>query len=152
MARALACMALGTLAYLCAEFLAKQNVEKKIRKIILSGIEICSALFAIYVSVLNKDYINIMELLFFIICVLMISGVTYSACIKGEVFKFLGKLSMPMFIFHWGIGSLANILTDNLKQRFLFYYIGTLLVAMLALGITRFLKQNEFRTGKKRTA
>lgn len=59
---------------------------------------------------------------------------------------------MPMFIFHWGIGSLANILTDNLKQRFLFYYIGTLLVAMLALGITRFLKQNEFRTGKKRTA
>jgi len=152
MARALACMALGTLAYLCAEFLAKQNVEKKIRKIILSGIEICSALFAIYVSVLNKDYINIMELLFFIICVLMISGVTYSSCIKGEVFKFLGKLSMPMFIFHWGIGSLANILTDNLKQRFLFYYIGTLLVAMLALGITRFLKQNEFRTGKKRTA
>ncbi len=48
----------------------------------------------------------------------MISGVTYSSCIKGEVFKFLGKLSMPMFIFHWGIGSLANILTDNLKQRF----------------------------------
>lgn len=64
MVRALACMALGTLVYLCAEYLAIYTVENKIRKIILTGIEAGSALFAIYVSALNKEYINIMELLF----------------------------------------------------------------------------------------
>ena len=64
-------------------FWQSKTLKRKYEKIILSGIEICSALFAIYVTVLNKDYINIMELLFFIICVLMISGVTYSSCIKG---------------------------------------------------------------------
>ena len=64
--------------------------------------------------------------------------------------RHLGKLSMPMFIFHWGIGSLVNIVTDNLKLKFWLYYIGTLLVAMLALVITRFIKQDEFRTRNKR--
>ena len=83
---------------------------------------------------------------------LMISGETYSSYIQGELFKYLGRLSMPMFIFHWGIGSLVNIVTDNLKLRFWLYYIGTLLIAMLAIVITRFIRRNEFRTGNKRTA
>ena len=152
MVRALACMALGTLVYLCSEYLGNHKVENVIRKIILTGIEAGSALFAIYVSALNKEYINIMELLFFIICVLMISGETYSSYIQGVFFKYLGKLSMPMFIFHWGVGSLVNIFTDNLKLRFWLYYIGTLLVAMLALVITRLIRRNEFKTGNKRTA
>lgn len=152
MVRALACMALGTLVYLCGEYLGNHKVENVIRKIILTGIEAGSALFAIYVSALNKEYINIMELLFFIICVLMISGETYSSYIQGELFKYLGRLSMPVFIFHWGIGSLVNIVTDNLKLRFWLYYIGTLLIAMLAIVITRFIRRNEFRTGNKRTA
>ena len=41
---------------------------------------------------------------------------------------------------------------DNLKLRFWLYYIGTLLIAMLAIVITRFIRRNEFRTGNKRTA
>lgn len=149
MLRALACMALGTMVYILAEYLATNFSNKKLHKIVFSIIEFLCVITAIYVSVWNKEFVNIMELLFFAVCVLMLSGVTYSSHITGGIFVLLGKLSMPMFIFHWGVGSVVCLITDDLKIRFWIYYIGTLVVAGIALLITSFCKRKKSLTVKK---
>lgn len=132
MVRAFACLALGTIAYLLGEKINHLR-ERFILKILLSVLEMMSVMAAIYISVFNREWMNLMELLFFSICIFMLSGKTISATLNVRMFYILGSLSMPMYIFHWTVGTFAGMITENITKRILIYYVGTFLVSIIVL-------------------
>lgn len=129
--RAAACMALGTFAYLVSKVIREKFSEKKPLIILLSVCEILAVIIAGAISITGFDAVNILELLFLIIITLMLSGVTVSSGIKGKFPEFLGKMSMPMFIFHWVIGYVSTYLSESVRVRTCIFYIGTLLFGII---------------------
>lgn len=96
---------------------------------LFSVLEIMSVIVAMYISIFNKPFLNLMELLFVIICVFMLSGRTISASWSAKIIFVLGSLSMPMYIFHWTIGSVAVMLTKNIAKRLFIYFMGTIVIS-----------------------
>lgn len=68
----------------------------------------------------------------------MFTGYSYTnKYIKGKLVVYLGKLSMPIFIIHWYIGTVINELTKyfllNNEIKLVLYYGMTILVALVTL-------------------
>lgn len=139
--RAFVCMALGTMAVLLADHM-KEKYGNKILKIVFSVGEIICLLLAAYISVFNKDGMKVMELLFFIICALLLSQKTWSFSIRSRFIGLLGKISMPMFVLHWVIGSLACIVTNNTIVRTVIYYFLTILLSTCWVRIVTYRRKN----------
>jgi len=78
-------------------------------------------------------------LCFFINLLLCLPGFTYTTNIKGKFVAYLGKLSMPVFIFHWYIGSLVDVFGDlqgwSSQIRVVLYYSVSIVVATVVMGI-----------------
>lgn len=130
--RAFACMALGTMSYILAMKIRGYIGIVNHRRIIFSIIEVGSASLAVYISAFNKECINLMEPLFVILIALLLSQSTLTAIISNKIIVVLGKMSMPMFIFHWCIGCVCNVIND-MKLRVLTYYMGTIAIGGVVL-------------------
>lgn len=128
MVRAFVCLSLGTIVYLLAAQI-KKLPDNRVSKGLFSVLEIMSVIVAMYISIFNKPFLNLMELLFVIICVFMLSGRTISASWSAKIIFVLGSLSMPMYIFHWTIGSVAVMLTKNIAKRLFIYFMGTIVIS-----------------------
>ena len=128
MVRAFVCLSLGTIVYLLAAQI-KKLPDNRVSKGLFSALEIMSVIVAMYISIFNKPFLNLMELLFVIICVFMLSGRTISASWSAKIIFVLGSLSMPMYIFHWTIGSVAVLLTKNIAKRLFIYFMGTIVIS-----------------------
>ena len=87
--------------------------------------------FAVYISALNKSCINLMEPLFVILIALLLSQCTVTAKLESRICTVLGSISMPMFTFHWCVGSVCIFVTSNMKLRILIYYTGTLIIGLV---------------------
>ena len=146
MVRAFCCMALGTLAYMLADHIQRKlnKSEQKI-SVILTGIEIVAVGLAIYLSVINSNYLNFFEVLFLVIVTLMISGVTLSGRFSFTICEFLGEMSMPMFLIHWVMGTCSYWLSDDIYKRTIVYYLGTIFMSMIYIILQRVIrgKMNE---------
>ena len=68
MVRAFVCLSLGTIVYLLAAQI-KKLPDNRVSKGLFSVLEIMSVIVAMYISIFNKPFLNLMELLFVIICV-----------------------------------------------------------------------------------
>ena len=135
--RATACISLGTLAYIASAKIREKFSGKKVFRIVLSVSEILAVIISAAISIIGFDAVNILELLFLIIIILMLSGVTVSFRIKGRIPAFLGKMSMPMFIFHWVIGYTSTYMTGSIPIRTGIFYFGTMLLgAAYVLAVT----------------
>lgn len=141
MVRAFACISLGSFAYMASREIAKKRYGI-IGEFLLTLFETGSCVLALYISITNVlSAINLMELLFLVIIALMLSGATYSSTINSRFVRFLGEISMPMFIFHWAVGSMVGYFTENLRLRALLYYIVTIVIGIVATCLTNLLKQ-----------
>lgn len=147
--RAFVCIALGTIAVLLAGKIKDFIGTSKKKMVIATIIEITCLVIAIYISSFNKSYINLMEPLFVIIVSLMLSQSTATALIDNSVVLFVGKLSMPMFIFHWCVGSICVLITNNIYYRTLIYYVGTIVVAVIVVLIMDYLSQRRMIQNKR---
>lgn len=130
--RAFVCMALGTISFMIAERVREYNHDTSfLRKMICSISEVACMFFAVYISALNKSCINLMEPLFVILTALLLSQCTVTAKLESRICTVLGSISMPMFIFHWCVGSVCIFVTSNMKLRILIYYTGTLIIGIV---------------------
>ena len=139
MVRAFACIALGSFAFMVAQRIAKRYQETT-HKIIITITEVFCSVFTIYVTITNRDCLNLIELLFFIMAVLLFSGVSYTAHIRCDGVKLLGEISMPMFIFHWGIGTLISEFEINLLHKTVLYYMGTIVLSVAITSLKKRVK------------
>lgn len=129
--RSFSYLVLGTFVFLMIQELKKVQISSAV-KLILTFIEIGSFLLAILITFVNFDT-NLIVLLFVVNTILMLSEKSYTVCLSSRFASFLGQLSLPMFLFHWCIGTLVNRFTDNISVKLIVYYAGTIIVAVIAV-------------------
>ena len=131
MLRAFACISLGSFAYMVSEKIGKRPYGT-LKKCMLTFFEVSSCMAAVYISFYNvAELIFLLELLFFVMVTLMLSGVTYSSTINFKFVKILGEISMPMFVFHWVVGSIVVYFTEDLLLRAFMYYAYTIIISVV---------------------
>lgn len=105
----------------------------KIKKEILSLVEFLCFLFTIIATYKNWDNYRFVILMFFVSLFIMLPGYSHSSKIEGKFFLYIGKLSVPIFIFHWYIGNLINsIVKSDIVKIILFYGI-SIILSMIAV-------------------
>lgn len=108
----------------------------KINKVLLTIIEGMTYFAAILFTV--KDYSTRFVLLCFVVCLsIMLSNLSYSNRIRGKVVAYLGKVSLPIYAFHWFIGLLvayfSNMFGWDNSYRIILYLGGTLAISALVM-------------------
>lgn len=130
MLRAFACMSLGAFAYLLG--LELRKIEwKRWSKFLLTAAEVGGLALTIFFTGKNWELNKVMVLLFVIGAAVMFSGCSYTALVSGKLFEFLGKITLPMFLLHWAVGTLAKKLFQTMEYRILFYYLVTILLSIV---------------------
>ena len=133
--RAFACLCLGNVAVILATYISKQY-NSRLWNMIFSFMEVVFCVVAVYRTVFNKEHLNLIELLFFAIVAIMMSEQTAFANIDNKVVAFLGKLSIPMYLFHMVIANIVIRVISNLRGRTLVFYVGTLIISVISVVVS----------------
>lgn len=140
MLRAFACMSLGAFAWLLSRELCKME-WKRWPKLLLTAAEVGGLLLTVFFTGKNWELNKVMVLIFVAAAAIMFSGCSYTARVSGKVFDFLGKITLPMFLLHWAVGTLSKKLFQPMEYRILFYYLAT-----IALSVVLYLIFQKIRT------
>lgn len=137
--RAFCGMSLGVFIYLMSEYIKIRPVTK-IKKLFLTfwmAMCYCLLLFMGY-----KGYVFISTYLICFISIIMLNfcGHTFFPNVTSRILSFLGKLSMPMFIWHYVIAHIVSgfVPIEDIYGRILLYYFGTILISVISLLIIQF--------------
>lgn len=152
MLRVLAGMMLGLLLY---EF--SVIFEEHIRKVpimVITLIELLAFAYPIYCSYRNFarsgfTTTRLYVLCFFISLLLCLPGFSYTERIKSNFLNYLGRLSMPIFIFHGYAATLVLLFGDKYgwegNNRIAIYYAATIFVSIVLMFIIEHLRKwNDF--------
>ena len=148
--RTLAGLLLGVSLCALVTILKENNIFKngKKRKLIFTVIEFFSLGIAWLMVMLNFDIlIRIIVLLFSVGLGIMLSGYSFTSNWHNKFVSYLGKLSMPVFIWHWFIATCVNALCDkfeiNIFVRLFMYFGGTLFVAIISYWLVEKIKNRK---------
>ncbi len=121
-----------------------KKVFESMNKLVLTVIEVLSIIFPIYACYNNwagKGFTSarLYLLCFFVTLTLSLSGATYTSGIRGNVITYLGRLSMPLYVIHWYIGTLVNdadsVLSLSDPICIALYYPASIIAAMIFMAI-----------------
>ena len=135
-------MMLGVLIY--EAYIVFKDSICKIPKIILTFIEFVCWVYPIICSYKNYALYGITTYRLYLLCFLIeglicLSGISYSCRINGKLYNYLGRLSMPIFVVHWYVGTLisnfAMIFKWNVMLKIVLYYIATILISVIFMII-----------------
>lgn len=150
--RAFSCMALGTFVFILTNKV-KELKFSVLQRVLLTVVEIGLFGLCILITVANKPYMkwpymNLLPLLFVVHATIMLSGCSYSAKAKGVFCQFLGEISLPMFLFQWGIGTFtaAKITAVN-GIRLCIYYLGTILASVMVMVLKKIISRQRREDG-----
>mgnify|MGYP003282444845 FL=1 len=150
--RAFSCMALGTFVFILTSKV-KELKFSVLQRVLLTVVEIGLFGLCILITVANKPYMkwpymNLLPLLFVVHATIMLSGCSYSAKAKGVFCQFWGEISLPMFLFQWGIGTFtaAKITAVN-GIRLCIYYLGTILASVMVIVLKKMISRQRREDG-----
>ena len=135
--RALCGMLLGIIVFLASDYVKNRKFSKMTKSIlsICQIILICVLLYINYKGL--SGFISTYLICFIGIIMLSFSNQTYLPSCDKSFVLFLGKLSMPMFIWHWPVAHLLVLFIpeDQVALRIITYYIGTIIVSLVTMGV-----------------
>lgn len=136
--RVLAGLCFGAFIYQLYTLINPAIHENGIR-ILLTIVECIMFMLAILL-VNNDPFQRRLILLCFIVCLsIMLPGLSYTAYINGRFANYLGRLSVSVYLLHWGVGKLILGLTQYRDipswGRITLYYGLTILFSMIALKV-----------------
>ena len=144
--RAFSCMALGAFVFILTSKV-KELKFSVLQRVLLTVVEIGLFGLGILITVANKPYMkwpymNLLPLLFVVHATIMLSGCSYSAKAKGVFCQFWGEISLPIFLFQWGIGTFtaAKITAVN-RICLCIYYLGTILVSVMVIVLKKMISR-----------
>ncbi len=117
---------------------------QKIPKTVITIIEIAAFAYPLYGCCRNfaeKGYTTprLYLLCFFINLLLCLPGFSHTVNIKGRFFNYPARLSVPMFILHWYVGTLVRMIGDEHglggNVRIAVYYAATLGVSAALMAV-----------------
>lgn len=144
--RAIAGLLLGVSICIISDIITSQikKLPSFSVKLLLTLTEFVSLLSVVLMTYYNFVGVNrLIVLLFCIGIVILQSGYSYSSTLNVKLFTFLGKLSMPLFIWHWVIGSAINYIAPYIESAFnislsmtnktFLYYGLSIIISLLSL-------------------
>ena len=140
--RAFCGMLFGVFVFVVTDDIAKRTIRQATRILftICLVFSICILLFINY-----KGLCFTSTYLLCFVCIIMLSFCekTYIDSCAHPFIIYLGKLSMPMFIWHWPIAHLLDLFIpkDNILARIVVFYLGTILISILSMSIIRIIKE-----------
>lgn len=137
MFRAFAGLLLGALLYEIS-YVFGEGIAK-IPKILLTIWEVLALLFVIIGCQHNLGRYRLYVLCIFLGLQVLLPGFSYSANLKGKFWNYLGKLSMPIFMIHWFVGTVVSMLSKTYlwgeSFRLVVYYGVTLAVSAVFMCV-----------------
>ena len=140
--RAMCGMLLGVFVYLLSENLKSRTLSKAARGWITFFLtfSFCALLFVSY-----NGYVHITTylLLFIAVILLTFSEQSYLPRFSNKLFLYMGKLSMPMYLFHYSLTHwiVLAIPEQYVAAKILVYYIGSILLSMAGLALVNYVSR-----------
>ena len=140
--RALAGLLLGVFLCVLADLIREKKLipdSRHMTRLLTATEVVCMLLSMLFIIRADKALWRVIILLFAVGLSIMLSGRSLSAKLQSPVLAYLGKLSMPMFIWQWAVAT-AVIRLDQLvalptAASVALYFIGTFLISALSYQI-----------------
>lgn len=125
-------MMLGVLVYFVSQKLREKELSRAL-KAVLSVIEILAVLFPIITAGLNISVLRFDLLAFFVSSVLIFSGQTFNSTLSNPFFSYLGKISMPIYIWHLAVSAVVQYYFPNSSDhvRIFLFFAGTMVISIV---------------------
>jgi len=131
--RAFSCLCLGTVVYYFADLLGKVKTGKT-ANVAFTVVEIAAIVMTGIIAGFNLEKFLIVALIMFIVTMtVMFSGKSYTGNIECKFFRWLGKLSVPIFMWQWTWETFIMIFLRKygFRRRIVIYFAGTLALAIV---------------------
>lgn len=142
--RALAGLFLGTFA-----FRMNQDVLPKVYdilgKLLLTILQMICLAAPLLLSISDPRPWIIPILVCFVLGIaITMSEASYTGAIKSRFLVYLGKISLPLYLFHWTVASVlcSHRLPFTSEQRYIIFHVVSILVAIFAYEALRFVKRS----------
>lgn len=144
--RAFAAMLMGVLIYAASEWLKNRknpDIGGVIGKLLLTAVEVGSLLLTVFFSFVNYQSLEMYIICYMIGLTIMLSGKSYTGNIHSPVLGWLGKFTMPVFVWHWVVGTAISQFLPliSIPMRILLYFAGTVLVSAISYGLVEGVKR-----------
>lgn len=149
MVRAFSGLLLGFFVYQLSLFLKREKLGNDRfgggTRILLTGILILTYLVPIVLACLRVSLLRIVLLCFIVNVALIFSEVTAIPIFENRLCTYLGKLSMPIYIWHLAIGKLLYECFGGypMTWKVVGYFGGTILVSIVNLAIVNRVKRRQ---------
>lgn len=128
--RAFISMILGGLIFYITTLVndAKKTTAKT--RVVITITEILCYIIALIIGSFNTQPVNMVLVLLFVGLCATLSGLSYTANIKCRFFTFLGAISLPLFMWHYGIiRTIKNIDSFDLVTKYIVVFTSSILVS-----------------------
>lgn len=127
--------------------------EKKLKtsaKVFATIIELACLVYACLAAILGFTPAKMQVIVYVIMLTIMLSGISYTSKLKIPFFTWLGKISMPLFIWHYAVGRvLSHLITSWSPKRLLIaFFVGSIITAIVMHYFAEFVLKKS--TKKKR--
>ena len=143
--RLMAGMMIGAAVYLSITFFG--NVADRFNSALNNILLMIFAIFPVISCGLNKNMFRLDLLFMVLVIVFAFSEKSLFAGTSITAFDFLGKISMPLFIVHWYIGTLVEIFGQFISLpvavKVILYYAGSVLAAFIGMYIIDSFNKNK---------
>ena len=130
--RAFISMILGGLVFYITTLIDDTKKSSSKTRVIVTITEILCYIGALIIGALNIQPINIMIVLLFVGLCATLSGLSYTAEVKGLVFTFLGAISLPLFMWHYGIIRVVKTIDRfDLTTKYIVVFAASILISAI---------------------
>lgn len=132
---AYASMSLGAVLY--EVLYTSYEIMCKFNRSVLTIIEVAFFMLPIVLVYKNLNTNKFVIFCFFVFLFILLSGLSYTSKIDGRLIKYLGRLSLPIYMVQLTVGEIIaaifNKSSDLTKQ--ILYYVGTFVIAIILMAI-----------------
>ena len=110
--------------------------EKKLKtstKVFATIIELACLIYACLAAIFGFTPAKMQVIVYVILLTIMLSGISYTSKLKFSFFTWLGKISMPLFIWHYAVGRVLSHLIGawSSKRLMVAFFAGSIITAIV---------------------
>ena len=120
--RGLVAMLLGGVIFYLVEIIKEKKISN-LKRIFFTVAEIALYLLAAFIRFYYSKPHYVAIVMLFLALVITLSGLSYTSKIKSKLFNFLGAISLPLFMWHYGIISVLQYHTSyGITRRYVIVF------------------------------
>ncbi len=118
----------------------KSKTFKTSTRVFATIAELLCLIYVCLAGFLNFTPVTMQLVAYVIMLTIMLSGISYTSNIKCSFFTWLGKISMPLFIWHYAVGRVLSHYTagHTTKRMLIYFFVGSLTAAIVMHFISEY--------------